>query len=111
MAYEVVGDELNTNDTTPVTVVPAPAASEQHVVGVHSITLYNADSANMTFEFSKDDGSTNFIIERFTLAPNESWTNSSRIVLSTTSDSLELVLTGVVTTSQGDIAVSYGVKS
>jgi len=59
----------NTNDTTTVTAIAAPAASTQRVVD--HISLYNRDTATVTATIKYDDNGTEYILFKGDLATGE----------------------------------------
>jgi len=59
----------NTNNTTDVNLVPAPAASTQRIVDF--ITVYNRDTVNATVTIKLDVSGTEYILGRWTLATGE----------------------------------------
>lgn len=59
----------NSNNTTDVNIVPAPAASTQRVIDY--ISIYNRDTVNATVTVKLDANGTEFIINQVILAPNE----------------------------------------
>jgi len=67
--YTPGGSRSNTNGTTPVTLVAAPGASTQRVID--HLTVYNADTANVTVTVRIDDNATEYILAKVTLAPGE----------------------------------------
>ena len=59
--------DVASNNTTPVTVVAAPAASTQRQV--KTLQVYNADTASMTVVVQLLDGATTRVLYKVTLAP------------------------------------------
>lgn len=59
----------NTNDTTDVNIVPAPAASTYRIVDL--LSIYNDDTANATVTIKLDISGTEYILFKVTLAPGE----------------------------------------
>lgn len=55
--------------SSPVTIVPAPSSS--HQIQIKKITVYNADSANITITIQKLVTATNYVLCKVTIAPNE----------------------------------------
>jgi hypothetical protein len=76
-AYTAGRETVASNGTTDQTIVSSPAASTQRVVDY--ISVYNKDTANATVTIKLDDGSTEFIITKVTLATLErlEYTNDS----------------------------------
>lgn len=59
----------NTNNTTDVNIVPAPASSTQRVVDF--ISIYNNDTVNQTVTIKLDANGTEYILFKVTLATTE----------------------------------------
>lgn len=90
-----------TNDTTPVTIVAAPASSTQRLV--RTITLYNADTDDVVALFGLVVSATTYYFQRQTLAPGQTMVfgDSGEVkVLDSTSKSIVVVLEGAITTNQ-----------
>lgn len=68
-AYTPGRSNANTNSTTPVTLVAAPAGSTWRVID--HVSVYNADTANATVTVRIDDNATEYILNRVTLGPAE----------------------------------------
>ena len=68
---------VNTNNATDVNVVPTPAESIQREVTF--LSFYNADSGSVTLTVKHDDGTTERILWKGTLATAEflSWTQGA----------------------------------
>ena len=64
-AYTPGRTVTNTNNTTDVNIVPAPAASTQRVVDF--VSVYNYDTVNATVTIKFDDNGTEYIIFKATL--------------------------------------------
>lgn len=67
--YTPGGSRSNTNSTTPVTLVSAPASSTQRVID--NVTIYNADTASATVTVRIDDNGTEYILCKITLQNGE----------------------------------------
>jgi hypothetical protein len=63
---------VNTNNTTDVNLVAAPAASTQRIVDF--ISIYNADTADATVTVKIDDNGTEAIIKKEVLSPGDTLT-------------------------------------
>lgn len=61
------------NSTSDVTLVAAPAASTRRVI--KSITVYNRDTASITFTLKFDDNGTQRFLTKQTLASGASWSS------------------------------------
>lgn len=59
----------NSNNTTDVNIVPAPAASTQRVIDF--ISIYNRDTVNATVTVKLDANGTEYTLVQVILAPNE----------------------------------------
>ena len=60
---------VNTNGTTDVNIVPAPAASTQRIVDF--LSVYNADTANATVTIKLDANGTEYILWKDVLSPGD----------------------------------------
>ena len=60
---------INTNSTTPITAVAAPASSTYRVID--HISIYNADTASATVTVRVDDNSTEYVLTKVTLLTGE----------------------------------------
>jgi hypothetical protein len=63
MAVTILGNEVATNGTTPVDVIPAPGASEVHVAPASSVGCHNLDDVVHTIIWRKLKGATATIIQ------------------------------------------------
>lgn len=68
-AYTPARTVLQTNSTTAVDIVPAPASSTQRVVDY--ISVFNVDSASHTVTVRFNDNGTSYVLFRATLDTNE----------------------------------------
>ena len=66
-AYTPGRTVINTNNTTDVNVVAAPAASTQRVVDL--VNIYNNDTANATVTVKLDDNGTEYILWKGVISP------------------------------------------
>lgn len=64
-AYTPGRTRVNTNNTTDVNIVPAPASSTQRVVDY--VSVYNADTVNATVTIKFDDNGTEAVVYKATL--------------------------------------------
>ena len=64
-------------DVTPVTIVPAPASSTRRMI--KNITVYNSDTAPITFTLTYADGATNPPLITITLAAGAFWNFSTEV--------------------------------
>lgn len=94
------------NDTTPVTVVAAPAASTQRQV--HWISVTNKDSAAVTLTLNLVNGINTRRLAKVILQVDDNFLWSENLVLDTTSKSVTAVLAGAVATTQPDFVANYG---
>ena len=94
-----------TNNTSTVTVLSAPSSS--HVKIARNITVYNKDTASATVTLQFNANGTTYILLKQTLATLTTLSYTDPINLSATTDSLEVLLAGAVSTSQLDVTVSY----
>ncbi|GIW60763.1 MAG: hypothetical protein KatS3mg087_1829 [Patescibacteria group bacterium] len=92
------------NNVTPVTIVPSPSSG---AYVVKSIIIHNADTANVTVTVRVVDGGNNRSIIYTTLAPGDTLYLSDTIVLES-SQSIQGLLAGTVTTNQPTFVASYG---
>lgn len=106
MAFEEKSSNGTSNSTTPVEVVAAPAAATRRLV--KSITVYNADTASATITLTFDNGATERVLNKTTLSVGDQLYFDDTIVLANTSSSINLVLSGAVTTTQLDWTAHYG---
>lgn len=86
------------NNTTDVTVVGSPSASTRRVV--KSITVYNNDTATATVTLKYFDGTNERILIKLVMDVGDTLLYDQIIILDGTSDLVELVLGGAVSTNQ-----------
>lgn len=67
--YTPGGSRSNTNSTTTVALVAAPAASTQRVID--NVTIYNADTVAATVTVRIDDNATEYILVKITIQAGE----------------------------------------
>ena len=104
MAFTAGGDSGNSNSTTPVEIVAAPGAGQRIVT---DITVVNTDTTDATVTISFDDGTTDYTFVKVTLSTGDQMFWNGKRVLETT-DSINLVLAGAITTNQIPWHTSYG---
>lgn len=95
----------NTNNTSTVTICSAPASS--HVKVVRNITVYNKDTASATVTLQYNANGTVYILLKQTLATLTTLSYTDPVNLVNTTDSIEVLLAGNVTTSQLDVTTNF----
>lgn len=93
------------NNTTDVSVVGSPGASTRRVV--KSITVYNNDTVSSTVTLKYYDGTNERILIKLTMAAGDTLFYDEIIILDSTSDLVELVLGGAITTNQLHFTAHY----
>lgn len=98
-----------TNSTTAVDIVSAPAASAARIIPIGGISVKNMDTAIATVILQLVDAGpvTREIEEQASVAVDATFTNSTVITLASTDQKLQVVLAGAITTNQLDYVVSY----
>ncbi len=94
------------NDTTPVTLVSAPASGVRYII--RTITVYNADTAQVTVTLNYVNGANSRTIVKVPLDTGETLLVDDHIVLDDTTKSIQGVLSGAVTANQPNYVVTYG---
>ena len=104
-----MSQESQSNDTSDVTILAAPAASTTRMVPQGGIKICNNDTASATFTIQKLlTGPADRLLEKaVTLAAGDTWTNSWFVNLDVATSTLQVFLSAAVTTNQLDIDVSY----
>lgn len=92
------GTDGTTNGTTPVTVIPAPVGTKQHANKL--ITICNVDTVNAVAVLSKVSAGGTRVLQTINLYPGDTHIFDEVLNLTATTDSVELVLLGAVTTSE-----------
>lgn len=93
MAITVLGNEVATNGTTPVDVVPSPGASEVHAIPAGSVGCHNADDVVHTMVWRKLKGATATIIQSDAAVPVGGRSQlTKKVALDATDEKLQLVL-------------------
>lgn len=105
MAFTEVGNEVDTNETTNVIIVPAPAASHRHVVS--SVHIDNTDTVTRTASIFKDKGGTARRLAFASISANASFTFNRLTVLDATNETLYVVMGETTTTNDPTVDVSY----
>ena len=84
----------NSNGTTPVEIVPAPAASTQRVVDF--VSIYNSDSVTKVVTLSLYDGTTDFIITSLSLGVGEriEYSEANGVAVYNSAGALKTIITG-----------------
>jgi hypothetical protein len=95
----------NTNNTTAVTILSAPSSS--HTKICRNIVVYNKDTVSATVTIQYNANSTIYILLVQALASGTTLSYTDPVNLAATTDSLEIKLSGAVTTNQLDVVVSY----
>lgn len=93
-----------TSGASHVTIVAAPSSG--FFRRVEFISVYNADNAGVTILLKKNNGSGRRVFHRETLSTLTHLNTTAPIILSS-SDSLEIVLTGAVSSVESDWVVSW----
>lgn len=107
-----VGDEGPMNGATPVTIVPAPGAGEQHVVWPDSQTIFNADTVPHTYAFQKNKNGTTYVLDiQVGVAAGAIAKLGVLVTLDATDETLEAVYEAPKTTTESVFNSSYGKTS
>lgn len=94
-----------TNDTTPVTILSAPASS--HIRIAKPINIYNADTSSVTITVNLVKSGTPYPLFVQTILTGETYVYTPPVILGATTDSLTAVLGGAVSTTQPKVVVNY----
>lgn len=107
MSFATKSNDGSTNNTTAVTVVAAPGSGVRRTVV--AITVYNADSSNATVTIQLNNASTLRTILKMVLEPGDNWDvlGNMRLVLDSTSKSIEIKLGGSVASTQLPFTAAY----
>lgn len=101
MATQTLGSDDGTlNGTTPVTLVPAPAAS--HQIAIKSIIIMNRDTASATVTVNKVSAGGTRQISKSVLATDQTLVIDSLIILDDTGSSITAVMSGAAATTNPD---------
>ena len=106
MAFAELSSDGTSNGTTPVEVVAAPGSSTKRVI--KSMIVYNNDTVSATITITYDNGTTERTLCKVTLAAGDQLYLNDTIVLDDVSSSINLVLSGAVTTNELDWSAHYG---
>ena len=100
--------KATSNSQTDVAVSPSPQNQPPTTIVVQSIRVYNADTANVDFTIKIDDGGTEHIIARQTLATLKPYVEhgDNLVTLEASTEVLQLVLAANVTTNQIQVVLS-----
>lgn len=108
MAVLAGGQESTLNGVTPVTILAAPAAATQRIVPANGIGLDNEDTAVITVTLKKLGGAvTPITLARKTLDVGDTFFYPKTIVLDGVGESLTMVLSGAIATTNPDVDVAY----
>lgn len=105
MAFTEVGNEVTTTGTTPVTVVPTPAASHRHIL--NNVHIDNVDTITRTASVFKDKGGTPRRLGFASIVSGASYTFTKVTVLDATNESIYVVMGEADTTSAPTVDVAY----
>ena len=106
MAFTLGANDGALNGTTEVTLVAAPGAGV--VRTVQTIFIYNCDTAAVTVTVQYDNGGTDRIMLKATLAVGETLRLDGPIVLDETDTLIEAKLAGAVAATNPSFVASYG---
>jgi len=82
----------NSNGTTVVTIVDAPAASTTRIVAANGgVTAYNSSGASVTFDIQLGNTLVTNVIEKVILGANDTYINDWSLALDGTTNTLEFV--------------------
>lgn len=107
MADLFVGEEGNLNGTTPVTIISAPGASEQHVTAAGSVSVYNNDTVDHRVIFQKNKAGTITEIARVLITSLGAGLMPKKVVLDDTDETLEAVSDATATTTEPKFDSAY----
>lgn len=96
-----------TDGTTAVTIVTAPSPGMRRILRKEHLTVYNADSAQVTGSLKIVDGTNIRQIEDFILNAGATFTNTYTIHLEEGTQSLTLNLSGAVSAAEPDFVASF----
>ncbi len=105
MPFTEVGNELESDGTTPVEAVPSPASNHRHVLG--SIAIHNADTIARNAVINKIKGASTFRLAAVEIDVDAVYTYARAVVCDATDESIEVVMGEVDTTNPPVIDVSY----
>lgn len=94
-----------TNSTTAVVAVAAPASGKRRLI--RSISIHNNDTVSATVTIRVDNNGTKYILHKEALDSGKQLLYERVIVLAATTESLEIVLGGAITTNQLDYYAVY----
>ena len=104
-----LSQESQSNDTTDVTILAAPAASTTRMVPVGGIKICNNDTvqADMTIQKAITGPADRILEKAVAISAGDTWYNLWPVNLDVATSTLEIFLGAAVTTNQLDIDVSY----
>lgn len=105
MAFNEVGGEFDTDETTPVTVVPAPSSGHRHVL--NNVHVDNTDTVTRTVSVFKDKGGIARRLGFASMATNTSYTFTKVTVLDATNETIYVVMGEGDTTNVPTVDVAY----
>jgi hypothetical protein len=94
-----------TNSTTAVTTVAAPASGKRRLI--RSVSIHNNDTVSSTVTIRLDNNGTKYILHKEAIDSGKQLLYERVIVLAATTESLEIVLGGAITTNQLDYYAVY----
>ena len=105
MAFAESSSDGTTNGTTAVEMVAAPGSSTQRIV--KSLTVYNADTVDATVFVTFDNGTNERRLFQVTLSSGDQLYYDDVVVLPDTSSSINIDLSGAVTTNELEWTAHY----
>ncbi len=106
MAFVEGSNDGVLNDTTPVTLVAAPAGGVKRLV--RSVRIANNDSADVVLTYSYKHGADSRVVWKGTLNPGDTLVDDTVYVLDDTDKTITAVLGGAVAATQPSFVASYG---
>lgn len=94
-----------TNSTTAVTAIAAPASGKRRLI--RSVSIHNNDTVSATVTIRVDNNGTKYILHKEAIDSGKQLLYERVIVLAATTESLEIVLGGAITTNQLDYYAVY----
>lgn len=93
------------NSTTAVTVIAAPASGKRRLI--RSLSIHNNDTVSATVTIQINNSGTKYILHKEALDSGKQLLYDRVMVLAATTESLEIVLGGAITTNQLDYFAVY----
>lgn len=105
-----IGNEGNTNGTTKVTILDAPADPDtQRVVPANGLSFYNADTVAHIYTVQKLKNATTTIVWKSTsVAAGDTVLMPKKVTLDADDESLEAVVDADLTTTESTFDISAG---